>query len=501
MNFPKRAYLIATGILLIGIFLRFTNLNSLPVFADESIYVRWSQVMRAESTLRFLPLSDGKQPLFMWATIPFLKIFTYDPLLAGRFLSALCGLATAMGVALAAHILFRRTTTSLIAGLLWMTIPYAVFFDRMALADSMLTCFIIWTFVLSTLSLIHKRLDLAMLAGFTLGFAWLTKSPAIFSFILIPISLILTKNQLKPSLQLIKLLALITVTYVIAFAMYNILRLGPEFHMIAIRNKDYLYPISEVLRHPTSPLIGHLKDTFGFLFYELTPIGLLFLVGSIFTEKVHLKPRLILLAWFLLPLLAECFLAITLTARYLLFTIPFAIILIAHFIVHVGDRTSKHFLVAVAALLVIIPSAVIDAQLIFAKDMAPLPRVERSGYLEEWTAGQGIKEVSKYIRSVAQTGPVVVGSEGFFGTPFSALEMYLNGVSNVRIVGVGVQVDSVSDKLSSATKDNQVFLVVNSTRFHNSDPAKIGLQLIKSFPKAIRPDGSREYLLFFKVTK
>ena len=57
----KKIVLTGAVILFFGILLRFTNLNSLPIFADEAIYVRWSQVMRAEATLRFLPLSDGKQ--------------------------------------------------------------------------------------------------------------------------------------------------------------------------------------------------------------------------------------------------------------------------------------------------------------------------------------------------------------------------------------------------------------------------------------------------------
>ena len=86
MKINSKAIIIGLLILVLAAVLRFVNLNSLPIFADEAIYVRWSQVMRAESSLRFLPLSDGKQPLFMWATIPILKIFTTDPLLAGRTL-------------------------------------------------------------------------------------------------------------------------------------------------------------------------------------------------------------------------------------------------------------------------------------------------------------------------------------------------------------------------------------------------------------------------------
>ena len=77
-------------VLLLGLLLRVINLTILPVFADEAIYIRWAQVMRAESTLRFLPLSDGKQPLFMWVVIPFLKLFS-DPLVAGRLVSVFTG--------------------------------------------------------------------------------------------------------------------------------------------------------------------------------------------------------------------------------------------------------------------------------------------------------------------------------------------------------------------------------------------------------------------------
>ena len=53
-----------TAILLVAAFLRTYNLLALPIFADEAIYVRWAQVMRAETTLRFLPLSDGKIAVF-----------------------------------------------------------------------------------------------------------------------------------------------------------------------------------------------------------------------------------------------------------------------------------------------------------------------------------------------------------------------------------------------------------------------------------------------------
>ena len=490
--------MISLAVLILALWLRISQLNSLPVFADEAIYIRWAQVMRAESTLRFLPLSDGKQPLFMWTVIPFLK-FISDPLLAGRLVSVLAGLGSTVGVGMSAWILFDRKRLALTSGLIWAILPYAVFFDRMALADSLLTMFIIWTFVFSAISLRFRRWDFSMLAGFTLGFAWLTKSPAIFSFILIPFLLLLNPDNYKGQKKLWISIGLILTTYAIAFGMYNILRLGPEFHMIALRNQDYIHPLTEVLKHPLDPLRPHLRDALDFSLRLLTPVGfLLALLGLYEGGKNHLKPRLILAAWWLIPLFVQAFIAKTFTARYLLFTVPFAVILIAHGLWHLGDRTRKHFLSLGALVLLAVTCLGFDALIIFNNWSAPLPRIERSGYLEEWTSGYGLRETAADIRQAAESGPVVVGSEGFFGTPFSALEMYLNDLPQVRMVGLGRLIGAPDPKVVSAQADNRVFVVANSTRIAG-DPEKLGYEIINSYSKAPRPDGSREYLLFMKL--
>ena len=66
--------------------------------------------MKSEPTLRFLPLSDGKTPLFMWVLMPLFKVFE-DPLFAGRFLSVMSGLVTLLGV----YFLSRKVFNSKVA--------------------------------------------------------------------------------------------------------------------------------------------------------------------------------------------------------------------------------------------------------------------------------------------------------------------------------------------------------------------------------------------------
>lgn len=462
--------------------LRTINLGLWPIFVDESIYVRWAQVMRAESTLRFLPLSDGKQPLYMWILMPVLK-FISDPLLAGRLLSAVFGVLGVLGVGFLTQLLFKNKRLSLISMLIYAVVPYGVLFSRMALVDTMLTTFIIWGVGFFVLSLEKQRLDFAMFSGFAFGFAWLTKSPAMVLLLLLPATFVLTKWSKKN-------LGYLLVVWLMAWGMYNILRLGPEFHMIAIRNKDYIRPFSELLKNPMDPLVPHIKGSVEFFWYLFTPVGLILsLWGAVSGKLNYWRQRLVLAIFWLIPIFAQASVAKVLTARYLLFAIPFAAILMALVV------EKKRWLI----FLILGLSLYTNYFILFSPENLPLPRIERAGYLEEWTAGQGIEEVSGYIAEQAKTKHVLVGSEGYFGTPFSALEMYLNGISNVRVIGVGSWIDKVDTKLIQSLVDNEVYLVVNSSRFHINKPEEVGLSLIASYPKATPPNGIKEYLLFFKL--
>lgn len=484
----KLTLFLSSLIILVGLFLRTFYLDSLPIFADEAIYVRWSQVMRVESGLRFLPLSDGKQPLYMWATIPFLKLIP-DPLIAARTFSALAGIATVIVVGCIAYFLFDHTFLSgLIAAGVFSVLPFSVFFSRLAMVDTLLTFFMALTFLFSYLSFRFSRLDMAMLAGFALGGAWLTKSPAIFAILLLPLGIFLI-----PGLSLKKLLVpctLYIVTFTIAFGMYNILRLGTEFHMIALRNKDYIYPLAEILRHPLDPLIPHLKDSWAFYLYFLTPVGLLFFIITLLSPHHH-RPKLVLLAWILIPVLTQSAIARGFTARYLLFTVPFVVLFLVAGIQSLGRK-----LVLPATALLVFSSLFIDYLLITRPTEASLPRIEQSGYLEEWTAGFGIKAISDYlVRRPAV--PMVVGAEGYFGTPFDGLKVYLNSRPHIRVIGTGINLSAVPLDLLNATADNEVYWVVNSDRFAAAPPQ--GLKLLASYPKATKPDGTRNYLYFFQV--
>jgi len=492
-------------IALVALGIRIYNLTLLPIFGDEAIYIRWAQVMRAEPSLRFLPLSDGKQPLFMWFIIPLFKLFS-DPLFAGRMVSVISGLSTTIGVFALTYLLFRSKKTSLIAAVIYALSPFSVFFDRLALADSLLTAFGVWTLFFAVLTARSRRLDFAMIAGFALGGALLTKSPGIFFAIFLPTTWILSpfpKTVKSRLIHLVKLGLLTSVTLLIGYAMYNILRLGTNFQMIAIRNQDYVYGLRHLLEFPFNPFVSHIKQIFGF-FLLLGPYSLiaLFALGIIAGFKKDLKATLILVVWAFFPILAGAEYSKTMTARYVIFSLPFIVSVSAASFV--GERNNLRKLATVVVIFFLLHSLVIDLKLLNDPTSVALPRSERSGYLEEWTAGTGIREVSEYIRAEYMADPrqkIVVGTEGFFGTLPDGLQLYLNDRPEIVVIGVGQPIwNNPKSLIESKEAGNKTYMVVNSTRYFG-DPDREGLRLVAVYPKAVKPDGGRESLLFYELTE
>jgi len=137
---------------------RLYNLSLLPIFTDEGIYIRWAKVAWHDASWRFISLTDGKQPLQTWGTIPFLKLFPDDALFAGRLFSVFTGMFALVGIfTLLYYFLGKRT--AYIGALLYIFSPYFLFYDRMALVDSGVNAFFIWILFLSMLFYNVQRLS------------------------------------------------------------------------------------------------------------------------------------------------------------------------------------------------------------------------------------------------------------------------------------------------------------------------------------------------------
>jgi 4-amino-4-deoxy-L-arabinose transferase-like glycosyltransferase len=483
--------------LVLFFFLRLSNLNGIPVFVDEGIYVRWSQVMKNEPNLRFIPQTDGKQPLSMWSTIPFFKI-TKDPLIAGRLVSVASGFGSLFAIAFLSYVLFGNFLVAIVSSLLYTLVPYTVFFDRMALADSMLSMFGIWTIGLGVLFAKTQRLDHAMLLGFAVGGGLLTKSPAIFFYPWIFLALVFFfRPAKKVKLQsLVKVFTGLFSVLVISQLMYGVLRLGPAFEMIGARNQDYLFTWKEVLSHPLNPLTGNLKTTINWLWLLLTPTILVALFLGFVSKKSRVS-ALFLIIVSLLPLFTQAAIAKVYTSRYILFGVTPLLPIASLGLYWLSTRRGK--LIKLSTIVILIVPLFISILCVFSPTKAPLSFDMRNGYLEEWTAGWGQKDIANYFIDLeAQGEKVVAFTEGYFGTLPDGLQIYTNNHPNITIVGSSPYVGSIPEGLIDTDSKNQRFLILNKSRNHLNAGHLNDLHLVKEYVKPSRLDGSSEVLQLYR---
>jgi 4-amino-4-deoxy-L-arabinose transferase-like glycosyltransferase len=279
-------------ILLLAVFLffRLVNLNIIPVFADEAIYIFWSQQAWHDHTQRFISLSDGKPPLHTWLMIPFLKIIK-DPLIAGRLLSVMAGLATLVALFLLVRKVFNQKL-ALTASILLSICPFLVFYNRLAVADSLLTAFAVWSFYLSLLLKEKPDLGKAFLLGFCWGGGLLTKQPALYFILLSPLVFLLERrfNFRKPFYWFLAL--------ILAFLSYNIVKLSPYSHLVSSRSYDYVLTKREFLENPFQLFWGNLKGITVWLFSYQTIFGvLLFLLGLVLLTKNNWRKAVVFFSW------------------------------------------------------------------------------------------------------------------------------------------------------------------------------------------------------------
>ena len=362
-------------ILAIYFLFRLPNLTYQPIFADEAIYIRWAQVMRAEPTLRFLPLTDGKTPLFMWAMMPVFKVIA-DPLLAGRILAVFSGLGTLIGVYLLGRLFFNKRVGLFSAFLIAIT-PYIVFFDRMALVDTMLASFTVWSILAALLIVKYQRIDLAMVLGYLLGGGLLTKTPGMFNLLMMPLAALTLNFSSKDRIKrVLKVFWLFVLSIGIGLGIYNILRLGPGFSSLSSRNSDYVRNPADLLVNPFDPFMPHFRDLqewwpllLGYPVIIAIVIGIIY--GIIKRNRYLITIFLIALG----PLLVQMALLRTFTARYMLFSIP-PLLLVAAFgldnLINLFKQYRSGLLLALIAGLLIWP-AKFNYLLVTDIEHAPLP--------------------------------------------------------------------------------------------------------------------------------
>ncbi len=493
---------------------RLINLESLPIFGDEGIYIRWAKTAWKDANWRFISLTDGRQPLQTWLTIPFLKFFPEKPLFAGRLFGVFSGFLALIGIFTLLFYLFNKKT-AYIGALLYIFTPAFLFYDRMALVDSMVNAGFIWLFFLSTLLWKSLRLDASLIFGLAGGFFLLAKSSLRLAFvnsIFVPLLSLFAIKKLK-----LKKLAQHSVNYYLLFAIagflaliiYNVQRLSPFFHFVSQKNLTFVMSFSEFRQNPFAYFPRNIKLIPYYLFSETTWVFALFAVLGFY--KLFKKDKglaLYLLTWIFIPTLAIAFFAKVLFPRYLLFLGGLLIVPTSYHLYQLlatsyqlpttqnsksEIRNPKRILNLIIVGAFIYQAFVFDKAILFSPKDIPFPPVDRGQYIEGITAGWGIKEILEYAREKSQQKPVILLTEGDFGVlgdQFEALKTLKH--KNVSIKGLWPV--SKKDLLKYAQeKDRFVFLVLTHTK---NPPPDWPIKLIRKYEKP----GGKEGIYLYRLT-
>jgi 4-amino-4-deoxy-L-arabinose transferase-like glycosyltransferase len=229
-------------------------------------------------------------------------------------------------------------------------------------------------------------------------------------------------------------------------------------------------------------------------------LGFLGILGILRDRKTRFI-GVILLGWWLVPLLVQAVIAKVFTARYILFSVG-PVILLAGFGLWVvfnfnkiknltHNPLTRNWLIALTVVLALLPSLYFDWRLWQNPARAPLPEGDL-GYIEGWTSGWGIKEVANYLKNLPRDKNIIVGTEGFFGTLPEGLQIYLEKEKGITVIGIGYPIKTIPGPLTNAKEaGDRVYLVVNESRLKIDEN---GLRLVEEY---LKPGGDK--LLFLEI--
>lgn len=454
------------------------NLTRLPIFVDEAIYLRWAQIAWHDASWRFISLTDGKQPLYTWFVIPFLK-FIDDPLYAGRLASGVSGLISVLGMGYLGYLLGNKKT-SLIAMIITALSPYLFFYYRFGVMESTLVAGSLWVCNFSILLARSRRLDVAMLLGMITGATILVKSSGMFFLLLIPAAYLLDFERKKLfTKSTFNYLGLVLVSWAIAGVMYNVQRLSPWMHMIGQKNAFFIVPYNEIFNE-TIRLTNNFLDVWRWqIGYTTIPLLILAATGLYLMIRTDVRKALFLLAWLLAPMLGTVLLARLFAPRYVIFVTPF----ILYFAIYALSQIKSLKLTIFTTLAFLILPLSLIGKLIIDPINYPYVSVDE-GYVNGWSAGNGVKQIADWALShIRQTGkPLTIFTEGTFGILPHGLELYLDGrAEGLTITGLyPITQIPPSHALESVKINPETYLVLNNTQ---TTSQLSGLELVGEYHK------------------
>jgi 4-amino-4-deoxy-L-arabinose transferase-like glycosyltransferase len=470
---------------------RIYNLKLLPVFTDEGIYIRWAKVAWHDASWRFISLTDGKQPLQTWGTIPFLKLFPTDALFAGRLFAVFTGVIALFGLFTLLTYLFGKKT-GYIGAFLYIFSPYFLFYDRMALVDSGVNAAFIWIVFFTLLLVNTVRLDVALIFGIVAGIALLTKSSAqMFLGVSFIASFFVFDFKKRKLSGLVSYIFLWGIIIVLSQIIYNVQRLSPYMHYVAQKNTTFVMTFGDWIKHPFEVLFSNLPLIPHFVFSESGWIIVPFaFIGLFLMFRSQFKLFIFFSILLFVPYFGIAAMTRILFPRYIIFFCTLLTIFTAYLLGKMKNTRLSIMLVGfILSVLVVFqyPMWTDYTKIIF-------PPTDLGQYIIGPNVGLGMDKIIAFAKEKSKEKPVRIIAEGNFGLTGDMLDVFLNQGDNVFIQGYWPLTKEVLIKHQSDIGKEYVYVV---TAHELSYPSDWPMKQLQIYYKS----GRTSAIQLFELTK
>lgn len=429
MKFSKQFWLIF--LLFLG--LRFYFIAMFPSFTDESLYIRWGQLMIRLDDFRWISISQlSRQPLALWI-LGFGSTLTRDPIIGARLLVLLFNIPVFFLVYEMTKKLYNEKS-ALVAVFLLSTIPLCILTQSLALMDGFI--FALGTLLLYILST-EKKNTLAI--GIVLGLSLWIKTTGLYLVLFTILTLVLQRKKVK----------LVTIIPVVCIIILPLL-LRSDMQNLLNEPNSFLFTIKELSVFPIAIWGAHLYETIIGLFLYLNPIFWIIVLLSYNAVKKQSWTTAII--WIGIPIIIDLILGKNFRFRY--FTFGFAALLpVISAFVH--EKFSNKPLVIgfimYSLFFIINPPAFYS--------LFPTSSGERD-YALSWPSGYGMREAAGWIDT---NQPMVIAVVDSPGNPGDYILARFSESPNIKIVFVTLSTPSEFSKIFPLVSKIPVYLVTRSS--------------------------------------
>lgn len=409
---------------LLFLLIRLINLDSLPIFNDEAIYLHWGKQFfwTLGSGFPMLVTLDGKQaglPI-VYGLLQFLPV---DPLITVRLFGVFFSILTYY-FSLKIFRYFYPHDSPILLIILLTFCPYLLFFDRMALPENVIiTCYTAAFYLV--LNLTEKpALKKSILLGFILALGWWFKSTILLFFpsLFFYYFWLFLKDR-KKSLELIKYYF---VSGLIFIMFISPLLLSSDYQRTPFNETARILSFTEVLSTPVQNALSKANHIFFWFFNLTSPLALIAFVFSFIRNK-SIPKKYILTLFVILPIFLEAVFLKIFTSRYIVFVVPLFLILVYEGL-RISGKVGRVLGILLSVNFFILGMFLILFPAEYYQIMKKMPIMEEDAnqYFVGWTSGWGIKEAVDYIYKDAAGSKAVVFIRFDSGNPEDAAYVYFN---------------------------------------------------------------------------